>query len=164
MPASRYTAEQKSEALDMSRSLGDAEAGRRTGIPSATISSWRRREGILTGHVVPPGLAYAHEVAQVSAETRRLELADKMAGRANAILERMDEVLAKSCEAEVVTAADVKHLASAVAVLVEKVQLLTGEATSRTDDLAGMDLEAELRTWQAGQAEQAAMTKAREAL
>ncbi len=37
----RYTAEQRDAALELYREVGPAEAGRRLGIPSGTVRSWR---------------------------------------------------------------------------------------------------------------------------
>lgn len=46
--ASRWTAEQRAEALELYEQVGQSEAARRTGIPRGTIGDWARNANLST--------------------------------------------------------------------------------------------------------------------
>jgi transposase-like protein len=120
----RYSDEQKREALDLFVEVGGSEAGRRTGIPSGTIAAWASRGGI-TGPPTPE-VVHALEVRAVTLADRKVELAGQLrtlAVKATAkLVERIDndEIAAKD-------------LISALTAAIDRMQLLTGEATARTE-------------------------------
>ena len=179
MAASKWTAEQKAEALQLYRDHGPTVASERTGVPKATVASWARRAGVQTAVLPPPALEAAVETAALGAEQRRLELADGLlddvaklrrrlfephnyvhvvkvkVGKVDdeegeAQLVRFEQVEQVQVHLEQPVPADQLRLAQSIVALIEKAQLLTGEATSREDGLGGYDLEQELRTFQAG--------------
>lgn len=120
-----WTDEQREHALAVYADHGPAEAARRTGIPKGTIAAWANRREVQTR--VAENLENARLVASMRWAERRSELADQ-AGEAAAI------ALAQAVAA---LQAGNDHLAKAAGVVfgiaVDKAQLLTGEATSRTE-------------------------------
>lgn len=169
MAARRWTDDQRTEALRIGRSEGWAEAHRQTGIPRATIASWARRQGVQTNVVVEREAAV--ETSALQAEQRRLDLADAMLGDITGLrgrlftgmtyvhikTEGLGEGRSVSTRVEVdmdmPVPADQLRLVQAIGTLVDKVQLLTGQATERVDLTGEYDLEAELRAYQQGMAD-----------
>lgn len=178
MPPRKWTDEQRADAISIGHHAGWAEAERQTGIPRNTIRSWAIRAGVETSVGIPPGLVAAQETAAASREQRRAVLADgllddvgilrgrlfapmtyvhvKLVGRG----EGRQDVEQVQVDLDQPTPTDQHKLVQSIVALIEKVQLLTGEATSR-DETGGLDLMAELQQHQAAQAEAAAMAKAR---
>jgi hypothetical protein len=122
MARSPYTPEQRDEALRLYRERGPAEAGRRTGIRADTISEWARRAGIVSTHT-------RHRAAHIQARRqawaeRRLSMADDLGEIAGLAFE---QVKARIDEATAAQAADI------LVKVIDKAQLLTGEATERGD-------------------------------
>lgn len=166
----KWTDDQRTEALRIGRSEGWAAAARQTGIPKATISSWARRQGVATSVVVEREEAV--EASALVAEQRRLDLAEAMLGDIAGLRARLFARMSyahvkvvgggKDMAGDVETVwvdcdqpvpADQLRLVQAVGVLVDKVQLLSGEATERHDLTGEYDLEAELRAYQLGMAD-----------
>lgn len=160
----RWTEQERARALGLYLEHGAAEASRRCGIPVGTIASWVSR-----GNNVQPRLDQLDRRAEVSTATaaelraglaldsyraagrllRQLfepaELVKIMALRqgpqtvGEAVRARLDEP----------TAGEKRHLAIAAAVLMDKGQLLSGEATARFGK-AELDLERELEAFAMG--------------
>lgn len=143
----RYTQQQRDEALALFVEHGPAEASRRTGIPDGTIASWAHRAGIASE--APERVAPANAQRQATIATRKAALAERMLTKAEQILAQLDAQLIEKhvkvvsmgsqngSEVEIVEVtydrpptADQKRIVDAVAVLVDKLQLLTGEATT----------------------------------
>lgn len=147
-----YTDEQRAEALDLYQQLGPSEAARRAGVPKGTISSWVRRAGLKTS--VPENLRAATEVGRLTLEQRRQKLASNLLGD----IERLRGQLFEPAESihwdkdggfhrariSEPTFSDKKALATSLAILVDKVLLLTGQATSRTETVTVDAIEAEI--------------------
>jgi len=150
----RYTEQQRAEALALFVEHGPAEASKRTGIPGGTIASWGNRAGIASE--APERIRPAQEQRQATIAARKATLAERMLTKAEAILGQLDANLTEkhvkvvSCgsnlgsEVEIVEVTydrpptgDQKRIVDAVAVLVDKIQLLTGEATSRPEVVGG---------------------------
>lgn len=167
MAAAKWTPEQRQQALELHRSHGPAEAARQTGIPKGTIASWARRLGVETNVLVEREEAV--EASALQAEQRRLDLAEALladvAGLRARLFAGMTYQVVKTISGgkdmpgsvEVVELdesmpipADQLRLVQAIAALIDKVQLLTGEATERHDLVGEYDLEAELRAYQLG--------------
>lgn len=167
MAEQRWTDEQRQRALELHRTVGPAEAARQTGIPKGTVASWARRQGVRTN--VAQTLEAATDAAALTAEQKRLELADGLLDDVQRLRRRLfepmdyvhvkvlstgqglpQEVERVHVEVDQPVPADQLRLAQSIVALIEKAQLLTGEATSRDDGTGGYDLEAELRAFQAG--------------
>lgn len=155
MPATKTTAAQKAEALRLYAEHGPAEAGRRTGIRSRTITEWARRAGVvdtrrqtITAAVETAKLTLAQQRAQLAADllddARKLRASiwnPMMAFHWGTTSERLDRggVLTSTefFEHEIgqPTPNDQKNLLLAAAIAIDKSNLLAGEATSRTEHL-----------------------------
>jgi len=120
----RYTPEQRAEALRLIASVGPAEASRRLEIPAGTTRSWAWRHGVATPVPESERTRAATDAAKLSWAQRRLELGRETGRVASELLERMRDAT---------KAADVRSLATAFAVVVEKAQLLDGAATERVE-------------------------------
>ncbi|MBA3371113.1 MAG: hypothetical protein H0T96_06640 [Thermoleophilaceae bacterium] len=128
----RYTAEQRAAALELYSEVGPAEAGRRLGIPSGTVRSWARRNGCAA--VATENRRAAVEAARLTWEQRRSGLTVRLGEVAAELLERVEK--AEPGEA--------KALATALAILVDKAELLSGRATERTEAGAAVNMDAEI--------------------
>lgn len=152
MSASTATDEEKAYALALYSEHGPAEASRRTGINESTIKSWARRNGVAP--VALENRRAAVEAKRVSVAQRKLDLARNLLGD----IERLRGQLFARCVAHhwdkdggfhehelgEPTFGDKKALATSLAILVDKVQLLTGEATSRTESVTVDAVDAEI--------------------
>lgn len=173
MAAKRWTDEQRDQALALYLEHGTTEAARRTGIPKGTVASWARRAGVET-RTVPPQTEAAVESSALAAEQRRLELAEGMLGDIGGLRARLfagisyahvkvvgggkdmaGDVETVWVDCDMPVPADQLRLVQAIGTLVDKVQLLTGQATERMDLVGEYDLEAELRAYQQGLADRA---------
>lgn len=150
MQRMHYTDEQRTEALKLLAEVGKAAAARRTGIPAGTIASWGVRHGV---HAPPPeAMAKQAEARTVSIVERKVKLAEDLAVAAERMLgdlygprlERKVVTFAALGETRIVdvrhkttTATERKTTIEAVSKALETVQLLTGEATERIEQIGG---------------------------
>lgn len=88
MPASRYTAEQRTEALRLYQAQGPTAAGKQLGIPKETIASWARKAGVHT--VRSERTRKAVEAKVVDAKLRRANIAERLYGQAEKILDDLE--------------------------------------------------------------------------
>jgi hypothetical protein len=121
----QYTPEQRAEALAILTEHGKAVASERTGIPEGTIASWGSRTGVAAPPAERTAKATAKRVATIA--ERKAKLAEALMGDA----ERMRVGVTKF------EPLDRKRNVEAVAKAVEVVQLLTGEATERIEQIGG---------------------------
>lgn len=146
----KYTPEQEAEAVALLQELGPAEAARRTGIAKGTIASWAHRAGV--------GSEEARSQTAAAVEARTLTIADRKARLAEGLMADAERIRAelftgrlerkafgatRYTDAEIV---DVQHHSTtdgqrktaveAIARIVETVNLLTGEATARIEQVA----------------------------
>jgi len=148
----RRTAAEKAEALRLVAEVGQSETARLTGIPHGTIASWAKRSGVTSPE---PGLIMKAALAnQASWATRKVELAHRLTDD----LERLrQQLFAPTVERKVVvvsdgatlgshaeivdverdapTHADQKAIMTTLAIGVDKVLLMLGEATERIETL-----------------------------
>lgn len=123
-----YTNEERSEALALLAEHGKAEAARRTGIPVGTIGSWGSRHHIAS----PPIEAKVAAVEQklTTMADRKIELAERVAGVLDRAIRKLDDRI-RNDEISTTT------LVRATDRLVDRLLLLTGEATERIETLTG---------------------------
>lgn len=159
----------KARALELYVTEGPAAAAKQTGLKPGTIRYWASKAGLFTQrrehgtHVIA--------AKQLTAAEQRTELAMRCYADAGRLLDQLFTpaelvkivTLAQGGEqggsvAEVVrarlkepTAGEKRHLAVAAAVLLDKAQLLSGEATARFG-AGGMDWEKELEAFAQGAA------------
>jgi len=152
MQRTRRTAEEKAEALRLVAEVGQSEAARRTGIPFGTIASWANRAGVISPDVET--LTKAARTNQASWATRKVELAHRLTDD----LERLrQQLFAPSVERKAIsvyrgpaegstieivditrdtpTYSDQKAIMTTLAIGVDKVLLMLGEATERIETL-----------------------------
>jgi transposase-like protein len=125
-----YTDEQRAEALALYADVGVSEAARRTGIPAGTIASWANRAGIQPE---------ANENLRAAVEARRLTWAERktaLATRLGEIADQAAEQLAAKIAANELSGRD---LIAALTALIDRTQLLTGEATARTESTVAVN-------------------------
>lgn len=116
---SQYTDEQRSEAVQLYQEIGTAETSRRLDIPRRTILDWASKADVIA-HVEDEKQRAARERRW---EAKRREMRELLLDRAVDILERMDAPGKPG---------DMRNLAIAVGVLIDKYRLELGEATART--------------------------------
>jgi hypothetical protein len=75
MPAPKYTAEQRDEALAMVPEFGQAETARRLGIPKGTIHWWSYKAGVKAGCAEKTRAAVAVATADNAARRARIAAA-----------------------------------------------------------------------------------------
>jgi transposase-like protein len=124
-----YTQEQRAEALALYVSDGLGAASRTLNIPQGTIASWAHRT---------PGIqtlaAEKREQTAAMLEERALHWQARRADLAEQFGAIADTMLAAAFDySEAGRPRDVKDSVMAAAIAVDKAQLLTGGATSRTD-------------------------------
>lgn len=153
MQRQRYSDEQKAEAVALLQAVGPAEAARQLGISKGTISSWASRAGVYSD-AAASATAAAVEARTLSIAERKAALAEGLMADAQRI---RGELFAKRVEkkafganqwhdSEVVdieystsTDAQRKTAVESIAKIVETVNLLTGEATQRIEQLGAGD-------------------------
>lgn len=143
MQRTQWTDAQKAEALRIFREGGAAEASKQTGIPIATISSWARRAGVRVTESDRP--------AQL--EARRLTIAERKGALVVGMLDDIErlrtqlfaptvEKKAMVVDKELVIAevklpqptyADQNRIVASLTTLLDKVLLLSGDATARIE-------------------------------
>jgi hypothetical protein len=128
MSRTHYTPEQRTQALALYVEHGPAETERHTGIPRRTIATWARRAGLKTD--APSKTAKATAAAAMKWAQRRVVLADKLG--------QVSEQLAGAAQAAVAKGdgRNAQAFMTAAAIGVDKAELLTGRATSRSVTLS----------------------------
>lgn len=121
----QYTDGQRDEALALLAEVGSAEAARRTGIPSGTIASWGHRHG-----VTAPAVSEARQASVSAVQATLTERKAALAGDLRSLAAKAVAKLAEKIDADEVSARD---LVSALTAAVDRLQLLTGEATARIE-------------------------------
>lgn len=121
----QYTDEQRDEALALLAEVGTAEASRRTGIPKGTIASWGHRAG-----VNGPEVRNVTEAARMVTAATLAERKAQLAGDLRSLAAKAVAKLAEKIDADEVSPRD---LVSALTAAVDRLQLLTGEATARIE-------------------------------
>lgn len=121
-PRRSYTDEDKAAALALYAEQGPAEVERQMGIPKATVCNWGRAAGVET--VRNERTAAAVEAVKVDAAARKAGLVDKLLRLADAAL---DVELAK------LVGSDLRDVVGARTRAIHDLQLLSGEATGRTE-------------------------------
>lgn len=144
-PAKRiYSANAKAQALEAYVEVGPSKACERTGIPKATIRGWARKAGLQTRRAEKTAAATEAIVADNALSRERL--ASTLLARCFELEHRFDEpqVLiadgkavelrgTRSGDDLVAPANACRDIAVTIGICVDKIQLLTGEATERTE-------------------------------
>lgn len=146
----QWTQDQRDEALRLLAEVGKAEASRRTGVPAGTIAAWGVRSR--TRAPLPELQRKATETRLASIAERKARLAEDLLGDLEKLraqlwaptVERKPMVVSLGKDSgsqieiaevhlEQPTFRDQKTIVEAVALALDKVQLLTGAATERVE-------------------------------
>lgn len=125
-PRRRYTEADRAAALELYVAEGPTAVQERFGVPKGTVVGWARAAGVETE--VGERTRASIEVQRVAWEERRVRLAHEMGAVAELALRRARGELTGTAAA---SARAAKDAATAMAILVDKAQLLTGGATGR---------------------------------
>lgn len=137
MPAhSKWTTQQRDEALNLYLDHGPHEAARRTGIPIGTIASWAHRSGLQT--LCTENNLAAAQATRAAWQARREAMIDEIGRIAEKALTVADEMLDDRLPSKA------KDAALTMAVLIDKAQLLAGAATQRTETITSDHLDREI--------------------
>jgi len=147
-----YTPEQKTEALQLYAEHGRNEAARQTGIPSGTIASWASRNDV--HGPMPEEVAKRSATAVAGVAGRKAQLASNLLDDIERIRTQLfapvvekkamtvsqghtlgSQIEIAEVELNRPTAGDQKLMMTAIAIGVDKVLLLLGEATERIEQL-----------------------------
>lgn len=167
MPAKKYDDDTRERALQLYIERGVKDAADVLGIPAGTIASWAKRAGVQTE--APENLAAAVEARSLRLELRRGELAERLYDEANKLLgelwkpteyvkivtvgvgDGVSDVAVGRATVEQPTFRDQQAIMTSVGIAVDKAQLLSGEATERSEaNGSPFDLEAELQAFTRG--------------
>lgn len=126
----------KVRAMQLYAEYGPVEASRRMGVDRTTINRWRREIGLPSKRQVDVS---PEDVERALRQQRmyRADMQNLLVQKSRLLLTMIDEQ---------VTPEDLRHLAQAAAILIDKYRLEAGEATSRTerttytDEVGGADL------------------------
>lgn len=88
MPASKYTEEQRAEALKLYEAEGPTAAGKKLGIPKETIMSWAKRAQVHT--VRTESTRKAVEAKVVDGKLRRQNIVHRLYGQAEKVLDDLE--------------------------------------------------------------------------
>lgn len=121
----RYPDETKQQAIALAVEHGPAYAARVLGINPATVRQWAKRAGVVT--VTNQKMTEAREAVQITREQRRERLADRLL--------ELAELSAERCAAEMADA-KIRDLVGLFTRAIHDHQLLTGAATTRTENLS----------------------------
>lgn len=130
--AVRYTDEQRAAAVATAVEHGVTAAAHAHSIPKGTISKWCKAAGVAT--VSSERNKAAVEAARLHWEQRRQQLADRMGDVIDKALDRVEHELV---DRENGSPSKAQTAAVTLAILADKAQLLTGGATSRSEELTG---------------------------
>ncbi len=127
--ATRWSDEQRTHALDQLRNATPlTDVAKTTGIPKQTLSGWAKAEGLDLN-----GLSEAKTRGAVAAHQRkwaevRAELADQSGDAARRLLAIISRAI-DSGDLGITSARDAKDAATAMAILIDKAQVLVGDAS-----------------------------------
>lgn len=135
--ARSWDADTRSEALRVHLTDGAAAAAQRTGVPASTVRRWAHEAGQRTERARTT--TEATQAAAMRWTERRAVMVEEMGAVAH-------EALAQAWAAmHAGNARDAKNLATTMAILIDKAELLSGGATSREERVDPAALVAEAR-------------------
>lgn len=145
---SEYTDEQKAEATALYSEVGPSEVERRLGIPKGTVTGWAKAEGrTFDSQKTAAATAQSVEIRKSRLAEGLLDDAEKLRAQlfdATKVFHFDKDGDFHDAELDQPTFADQKNIMTALAIAVDKLQLLTGGATQRSDDMGRVELETKL--------------------
>lgn len=140
----RYTSSERARAMQIYREHGPTEAARRLGIPYETVRRWARDGGEVKPSMTPrEQTARSHAMAATRVATKWAEVrvteADKAGDAAQLARERILDILITD-DHQMLRAA-----VNAYEILINKAEMLSGQASERIAVWAETDLDRELK-------------------
>lgn len=139
-----YTEDQKTHAVDLYTQVGATAAAEETGISSRTIIRWANAAGV----VAQANREKTAEARAVAAERVTQDWADFRSREATAAGNTANRVRSRIMEEvtlDDLDASAVRQLAVAYGILVDKAELLSGQATERIEVWAESEVDRELK-------------------
>ncbi len=134
----RYTTDQKHKAVTLADKHGPAEASRQTGIPRRTITSWRKPAQADTQKTTHARAAATERITIQWSDYRSQE-----ATAAGSAATRLRRQVVEASDAE--NANLLRARTIAYGVLIDKAELLSGQATERIEVWAESEVDRELK-------------------
>lgn len=145
----KYTDAERERAVALYVEQGPCAVEKQMGIAKSTVSRWAKKAGVGTDHA-----AKTREATEAAAEVaagKRAEVRVKLLDKALDLMGRMDEEQVeyvgqqgKRVTYDRPNAADCKHYATAAAILIDKLRLEEGEATTRNEQITSTDFDREV--------------------
>lgn len=124
MPTAQWSADKREEVLALLRGqIGTREVARRTGVPVQTVSRWAKAAGLEA--VNAEQVAAATDATRIAWAQRKAQLVDDLGEVAAELLSKARDAAGREAQAYM----------TAVAIGVDKAQLLSGGVTSRHEQL-----------------------------
>ena len=139
----RYTASERARTLQIYREYGPTIAGRRMGIPYETVRRWAKDAGEVPPETPNAQIARHHAMAAARTTTKWADVREKEADEAGEAAR-----IARERLLDVLVTDDHQMLRAAVnayEVLINKAEMLSGQATERIAIWAEQDIDRELR-------------------
>ena len=141
---SQYTDADRSEAVALYDEHGTAETAKRTGINPRTIRRWAKEAGhVSEADAKKTSTARAVGAERVAQAWGDFREAEAMGAGATAI--RAREAITAALADPKISAVEAKALAVTYGILIDKAELLSGNATERVQVWAESEVDAELR-------------------
>ncbi len=139
-----YTASEKKRALKIFASQGATKAHKQTGVPQRTIYVWARAAGLVDKKIKQTEKANAasRQIQEADWHNITADLFDDLRHLRNRLREKTVEYRGqqgKRVEYDEPPADAVRNLMMAIAILIDKLQLITGKVTSRHEVIEKYD-------------------------
>lgn len=139
-----YTADQRAEALHLYQEHGAVDASTRTGIPRRTISRWATRAGVVP-QVNREKTEAARAVAAEKVATVWADFRSREATASGATAAAIRAVIRYQLQEHPENGRNLQSLAIAYGIMIDKAELLSGQATARIEVWAESELDRDLR-------------------
>lgn len=137
-----YTDTQRTEAVTLYQQAGGSEASRQLGIPRRTILDWAKASGVVA-QADQEKTTEARAVAAERVTTAWADYRSREATAAGATASRARQSLLRLIDADEGRAA--QSMAVTYGILIDKAELLSGNATERIETWASSELDRSLR-------------------
>ena len=140
-----YTDAQREHAVDLAAEHGPTEASKLLDIPRRTISDWMKKAGVEPPQANTEKTTKARAVAAERVATAWADYRENEATAAGATANRIRQEIRKRVD-DGADGSDIRHLATAYGILVDKAEKLSDRATQRIEVWSESELDRDLRT------------------
>ena len=142
MPKTRYTADQKAEAIALSQDVGVTEASRQLDIHETTIYRWRTEAGVPPSDPQKTADAIAANAQRVQRTWGDFREQEALGAGASAL--KIRNLISTTIDER--AGRGLKDLCIAYGIMIDKAEMLSGQATQRIEVWAQSELDRELRS------------------